>query len=358
MDKGIGLKLQSLLSSGLGKEKLTPLLLSCGMASDAHAILPMIKCEDLKIHYGDHVAVDSLSFEVTSGSVYGLIGPNGAGKTTTIKAIATLIEPTYGEIFVDHIPVLHQPEEARKIIGYMPDFPPVYDELRVEEFCDLFAHAYGLESGARARKVEECLRLTDLLDKRRALCKTLSRGMKQRALLAKTLVHDPSVLLLDEPAANLDPKARIDLRNLLRRLASSGKTVLVSSHVLTELEDLCDAIGIMNQGNMALSGSLEEVTASASTSASQVILLELAEPFPNLENLLSDSPSVSRVEARDEAARIFEITHPGDKSAAATLLTSLTGAGAKVCGFHLKQSKVEDLFLEIEAKGTSKETGL
>jgi ABC-2 type transport system ATP-binding protein len=180
--------------------------------------------------------------------------------------------------------------------------------------------------------------------------------MKQRALLAKTLVHEPSVLLLDEPAANLDPKARIDLRNLLRRLASSGKTVLVSSHVLTELEDLCDAIGIMNQGNMALSGSLGEVTASASSS--KVILLELAEPFPNLENLLSESPSVSQVEARDEAARIFEITHLGDKSEAAALLTTLTGAGAKVCGFHPKQSKVEDLFLEIEAKGTSKETGL
>ena len=356
MDKGIGLKLQSLLSLGLSKEKLTPLLLSCGMTSDAHAILPMIKCQDLKIHYGDHVAVDSLSFEVKRGSVYGLIGPNGAGKTTTIKAIATLIEPTYREILVDHIPVLHQPEEARKIIGYMPDFPPVYDELRVEEFCDLFAHAYGLDRDARAKKVEECLRLTDLLDKRRALCKTLSRGMKQRALLAKTLVHEPSVLLLDEPAANLDPKARIDLRNLLRRLASSGKTVLVSSHVLTELEDLCDAIGIMNQGNMALSGSLEEVTASASSS--KVILLELAEPFPNLENLLSESPTVSQVEARDEAARIFEITHLGDKSEAATLLTSLTGAGAKVCGFHPKQSKVEDLFLEIEAKGTSKKTGL
>ena len=169
-------------------------------------------------------------------------------------------------------------EEARRIIGYMPDFPPVYDDLTIEEFCDLFAHAYGLDRNARAKKVEECLRLTDLMDKRRALCKTLSRGMKQRALLAKTLVHEPSVLLLDEPAANLDPKARIDLRNLLRRLASSRKTVLVSSHVLSELEDLCDAIGIMRKGNMALSGSLEEVSASAS--ASRVIRIELAESFP------------------------------------------------------------------------------
>ena len=321
------------------------------MDYSAHSALPMIKCQDLKIHYGDHVAVDSLCFEVGKGSVYGLIGPNGAGKTTTIKAIATLIEPTYGEILVDGIPVLHQPEEARRIIGYMPDFPPVYDDLRIEEFCDLFAHAYGLDRNARAKKVEECLRLTDLMDKRRALCKTLSRGMKQRALLAKTLVHEPSVLLLDEPAANLDPKARIDLRNLLRRLASSGKTVLVSSHVLSELEDLCDAIGIMRKGNMALSGSLEEVSASAA--ASRVIRIELVESFPNLQNLLRESSSVSKVDSRDE--RIFEITHSGDRSEAASLLTTLTGAGAKVCKFHLKQSKVEDLFLEIESEDSSED---
>ena len=197
--------------------------------------------------------------------------------------------------------------------------------------------------------MEECLRLTDLMDKRRALCKTLSRGMKQRALLAKTLVHEPSVLLLDEPAANLDPKARIDLRNLLRRLASSGKTVLVSSHVLSELEDLCDAIGIMRKGNMALSGSLEEVSASASG----VIRIELAESFPNLQNLLRESSSVSKVDSKDE--RIFEITHSGDRSEAASLLTTLTGAGAKVCEFHLKQSKVEDLFLEIESEDSSED---
>ena len=317
------------------------------MDYSALSALPMIKCQDLKIHYGDHVAVDSLCFEVGNGSVYGLIGPNGAGKTTTIKAIATLIEPTYGEILVDGIPVLHQPEEARRIIGFMPDFPPIYDDLRIEEFCDLFAHAYGLDRNARAKKVEECLRLTDLMDKRRALSKTLSRGMKQRALLAKTLVHEPSVLLLDEPAANLDPKARIDLRNLLRRLASSGKTVLVSSHVLSELEDLCDAIGIMRKGNMALSGSLEEV------SASRVIRIELAESFPNLQNLLWESSSVSKVDSRDE--RIFEITHSGDCSEAASLLTTLTGAGAKVCEFHLKQSKVEDLFLEIESEDSSED---
>ena len=299
------------------------------------------------IHYGDQVAVNSLSFEVEKGSVYGLIGPNGAGKTTTMKAIATLIEPTYGEIFVDEISVLHQPEKARKIIGYMPDFPPVYEDLRIEEFCDLFAHAYGLQRDARSKKVDECLRLTNLLEKRRAFCKTLSRGMKQRALLAKTLVHEPSVLLLDEPAANLDPKGRFDLRTLLRRLASSGKTVLISSHILSELEGLCDSIGIMKKGSMTHSGSLEEITVSASTSV--VIRLELTHPFPSLKSILREYPSVSQVNSPENEERIFEITHLGDKTQAAALLTALTGAGAKICGFQLMKSKMEDLFLGLES---------
>ena len=168
--------------------------------------LPMISVQDLKIHYVDFVAVDRLTFEVEKGSVYGLIGPNGAGKTTTIKAIATLIEPTYGEITLDGTSVLHEPEQARKMLGYMPDFPPVYDDLRVEEFCDLFAHAYGLDPTERKNKVDECLNLTGLEDRRRDLCKALSRGMKQRALLAKTLVHDPRSCFWTNPRPTLIPK--------------------------------------------------------------------------------------------------------------------------------------------------------
>ena len=248
----------------------------------------MISVQDLKIHYGNFVAVDQLTFQVEKGSVYGLIGPNGAGKTTTIKALATLLEPTYGEINLGDVSVLHEPEEARKILGYMPDFPPVYDDLRVDEFCDLFAHAYGLDSSKRKSKVEECLGLTDLLDKRKVLCKSLSRGMKQRALLAKTLVHDPEVLLLDEPAANLDPKARIDLRNLLRKLASEGKTVLVSSHVLSELQDLCDTIGIMKDGTMIHSGTIDEI--AEKTNPARTVQVHLTEAFDGIEDCLKDFP--------------------------------------------------------------------
>ena len=311
----------------------------------------MIQVQDLKIHYGEFVAVDNLSFSVKKGSVFGLIGPNGAGKTTTIKAIATLIEPTYGEIKLGDTSVLHQPEEARSMLGYMPDFPPVYDDLRVEEFCDLFAHAYGQSATERKEKVDLALAQTDLADKRRDLCKSLSRGMKQRALLAKTLVHDPSVMLLDEPGANLDPKARIDMRNLLRKLADQGKTILVSSHVLTELEDLCDEIGIMRNGKMVVSGSLEEITQSKHTQ--RTLEIELLKSFPELPQWVEQHATLSGLKETNESKTHFQIIHSGSREEVPEILSQIVGLGVEVTSFTTRKSKVEDLFLEIESGSSS-----
>ena len=311
----------------------------------------MIQVEDLKIHYGEFVAVDNLSFSVKKGSVFGLIEPNGAGKTTTIKAIATLIEPTYGEIKLGDTSVLHQPEEARSMLGYMPDFPPVYDDLRVEEFCDLFAHAYGQSATERKEKVDLALAQTDLADKRRDLCKSLSRGMKQRALLAKTLVHDPSVMLLDEPGANLDPKARIDMRNLLRKLADQGKTILVSSHVLTELEDLCDEIGIMRNGKMVVSGSLEEITQSKHTQ--RTLEIELLKSFPELPQWVEQHATLSGLKETNESKTHFQIIHSGSREEVPEILSQMIGLGVEVTSFTTRKSKVEDLFLEIESGSSS-----
>lgn len=311
----------------------------------------MIQVEDLKIHYGEFVAVDNLSFSVKKGSVFGLIGPNGAGKTTTIKAIATLIEPTYGEIKLGDTSVLHEPEEARSMLGYMPDFPPVYDDLRVEEFCDLFAHAYGQSATERKKKVDLALAQTDLTDKRKDLCKSLSRGMKQRALLAKTLVHDPSVMLLDEPGANLDPKARIDMRNLLRKLADQGKTILVSSHVLTELEDLCDEIGIMRNGKMVVSGSLEEITQSKHTQ--RTLEIELLKSFPELPQWVEQHATLSGLKETNESKTHFQIIHSGSREEVPEILSQMIGLGVEVTSFTTRKSKVEDLFLEIESGSSS-----
>lgn len=311
----------------------------------------MIQVEDLKIHYGEFVAVDNLSFSVKKGSVFGLIGPNGAGKTTTIKAIATLIEPTYGEIKLGDTSVLHEPEEARSMLGYMPDFPPVYDDLRVDEFCDLFAHAYGQSATERKEKVDLALAQTDLTDKRKDLCKSLSRGMKQRALLAKTLVHDPSVMLLDEPGANLDPKARIDMRNLLRKLADQGKTILVSSHVLTELEDLCDEIGIMRNGKMVVSGSLEEITQSKHTQ--RTLEIELLKSFPELPQWVEQHATLSGLKETNESKTHFQIIHSGSREEVPEILSQMIGLGVEVTSFTTRKSKVEDLFLEIESGSSS-----
>lgn len=307
----------------------------------------MIQVRDLKVDYGDHVAVDGLTFQVERGEVYGLIGPNGAGKTTTIRAIATLLEPTYGEIQLGEVSVLHEPEEARGLLGYMPDFPPVYDDLRVDEFVELFAAAYDVPEDERAAEVERCLRATDLEDKRKAFCKTLSRGMKQRALLAKTLVHDPPVLLLDEPAANLDPKARIDLRNLLRRLADEGKAILVSSHVLTELQDLCDSIGIMRDGKMAVDGRLEEVVKRGSSN--QTLRIELLRPHPKALAQLAEHPIVDLPADLENQTTSITAGFRGDDEEAAALLRMLVEQGAPVKSFHEEKADVEDLFLAVEA---------
>jgi ABC-2 type transport system ATP-binding protein len=311
----------------------------------------MIQVEDLKIHYGEFVAVDNLSFTVKKGSVFGLIGPNGAGKTTTIKAIASLIEPTYGEIKLGETSVLHEPEEARRILGYMPDFPPVYDDLRVEEFCDLFAHAYGQSASERKDKVDLALAQTDLTDKRRDLCKSLSRGMKQRALLAKTLVHDPSVMLLDEPGANLDPKARIDMRNLLRKLADQGKTILISSHVLTELEDLCDEIGIMRNGKMVVCGSLEEITQSKETQ--RRLEIETLNPHPQFAEWVEQHPTLSDFKEINESKTRIQIIHSGNREEIPKILSQMIKLGVEVNSFTTRKSKVEDLFLEIESGSSS-----
>jgi ABC-2 type transport system ATP-binding protein len=313
----------------------------------------MIEVKDLTIHYGSFAAVEQLSFNVNSGSVFGLIGPNGAGKTSVLKAIATLLEPTFGEIIVQGQSVLHQPEQARSFLGYMPDFPPVYEDLKVWEFCDLFAQAYGLRGENRKIKVLESLHATGLNSQMDSLCKTLSRGMRQRALLAKTLVHGPSVLLLDEPAANLDPKSRIDLRNIIQSLAKEGKTVLLSSHILSEIEDTCDTLGFMRNGKMVQSGTLEEI--DQARKRKKIITIGLPSPFPNLQEIIASIPCLSVFETTDPMAKEIKVCFDGDEREAARVLNKLVQAGVPVSAFVMNKTRVEDLFLELESQPEGKE---
>src|ERR1051325_3334352 len=220
---------------------------------------PMIQIRHLRKQYKDLVALRDLNLELDSGDIFGFIGPNGAGKTTTIKMLATLPTPTSGRAMVDGIDVVRYPEQVRGIVGYMPDFFGVYDDIKVWEYLDFFAAAYRIPKNKRPQIIDDVLTLTDLNVKKDAYVESLSRGMKQRLCLAKTLVHDPKFLLLDEPASGLDPRARIEIKELLKELKAMGKTIIVSSHILPELSDFCNKIGIIEQGELIVSGDVQEI---------------------------------------------------------------------------------------------------
>ncbi len=221
--------------------------------------MSMIQIKDLTKTYRELTAVRGLNLTIDKGDVFGFIGPNGAGKTTTIKVLATLLEPTTGAAYVDGVDVVRNPLEVRRLIGYMPDFFGVYDDVKVWEYLDFFAAAYKIPVNKRKGIIDDVLELTDLTAKREAYVESLSRGMKQRLCLSKTLVHDPKVLLLDEPASGLDPRARIEFRALLKELQSMGKTIFVSSHILPELADFCNVVGIMERGHLIVSGRVDDI---------------------------------------------------------------------------------------------------
>jgi ABC-2 type transport system ATP-binding protein len=221
--------------------------------------VPAVSIRGLTKRYGDVVAVRDLDLEIERGTVYGLIGPNGAGKTTTFAVLASLLRPSAGSVQLLGIDPGDRPAEVRRIMGYMPDVLGVYDDLRVDEYLDFFASSYRIPKPRRPAVIEGLLELVDLVDKRRAAVNSLSRGMKQRLSLARALVHDPEVLILDEPASGLDPRARVELRNLLVELKDMGKTIVISSHILAELEEMCTEIAIMEAGKLLASGTPRQI---------------------------------------------------------------------------------------------------
>jgi ABC-2 type transport system ATP-binding protein len=219
----------------------------------------MVDIRGLWVYYGKQAAVQNLTLQIPRGEVFGFIGPNGAGKTTTIKVLATLLKPGSGTVLVDGINVWREPHTIRKNIGYVPDFFGVYEDLTVNEYLHFFAAAYRLPTEKRQGVINDVLSLTDLVEKREAMVDTLSRGMKQRLGIARVLIHDPKLLLLDEPASGLDPRARIELRELIKELRGMGKTIIVSSHILHELSQFCTRIGIIEAGKFVAQGSLDDI---------------------------------------------------------------------------------------------------
>ncbi|HET6381888.1 MAG TPA: ABC transporter ATP-binding protein [Armatimonadota bacterium] len=303
--------------------------------------MPMLRTVHLRKEYDKTVAVKDLNLELDTGDIFGFIGPNGAGKTTTIKMLATLLQPTSGSAFIDGIDVTQEPEAIRSVIGYMPDFFGVYDDMRVWEYLDFFAAAYKIPSERRPKLVSDVLELTDLVSKRDNFVEELSRGMKQRLCLAKTLVHDPKVLLLDEPASGLDPRARIEIKELLRELKAMGKTILISSHILPELADFCTKVGIIEQGQMVVCGSVSDIMREVT--GGKTLIVKAPGQLDEVAAVLADQPGVRRAVVIDGAVRV-EATPEIDN---ATLIRALFARGLDIQSFSEQDADLEDIFLKV-----------
>jgi ABC-2 type transport system ATP-binding protein len=257
----------------------------------------VIKTVNLTKRYGTLVALSNLNLEINEGDCFGFIGPNGAGKTTTIKILATLLQPTWGEARICDFVVGYQSRQIRPLIGYVPDYFGAYEDMVVQEYLEFFAASYNINGSARTKIVNDVLELTDLGYKRDALVDGLSRGMKQRLSIARVLVHDPKLLLLDEPAGNLDPRARIEMRELLKELRRMGKTILISSHILPELADLCNTVGIIERGELLYSGPVADILRRAKTGL--VLHVGVSSNQEQAAAMLSQDPNVLNVAANN-----------------------------------------------------------
>lgn len=302
---------------------------------------PALVIERLRVDFPGVVAVSDLSLTVEVSDICGLIGPNGAGKTTTMRAVSGLQESTHGLVRVDGHELAREPEELKRRLGFMPDFCPVYDQLTATEFLDHFARAYQVPN--RSKRITECLEQTWLTEKRDALCEELSRGMKQRLVLAKTLLPDPQMLLLDEPASGLDPLGRIELRKLLLQLRDTGKTVLISSHILTELSGFCNKAAIMERGKLVVSGTIAEL---GQKMTARRICLKWRNPDDKALEILKTA-NVNKLQPVPQGAT-FEFN--GNTEALDGLLKSLVMEGVRVTEWRTGSDDLEQIFLQSGAK--------
>jgi ABC-2 type transport system ATP-binding protein len=296
----------------------------------------------LKKFYGRTRAVDGISFEFGAGQIFGFVGPNGAGKSTTMRILATLDEPSAGEAYIDGISVIEEPEKTHRLLGYVPDSLPTHRDISVHEYLDFFARAYGVKNPKRAQVVEGIEEFTNLVGIRDKHLSALSKGMKNRVSVARALVHDPPVLVMDEPAAGLDPRARIELRELLKVLAGQGKAVLISSHILTELAEICTGALIIERGKMLRAGTLEEILAQ--DQAHKKLLVRPLKDATALCTRLLELPHVENAEVREGAV---EVDFTGDDAQSCELLAALVKEGFAVTEFRPLRADLEDIFMNV-----------
>jgi ABC-2 type transport system ATP-binding protein len=302
----------------------------------------MIETKGLTKYYGSLGALVDLDLQIQGGDIFGFIGPNGAGKTTTMRILATLLEPSRGHAFINGMDVRKKGKQVRRCVGYMPDFMGVYDDLKVFEYLEFFAAAFGIERKQRKAVVEGVLELTDLQTKRAATVDSLSRGMQQRLQLARVLIHDPKVLILDEPASGLDPRARIEIRELLRELKRMGKTIMISSHILSELEEMCDHVGLIEHGSLIFSGTLEEV--QQRLGIHMKFRVRVAGDTDKAVELLTALPEVEAAQRMDDH---ISVTFQEGRKSDGLIARTLVGAGLDVIELVPERVKLDEAFLQL-----------
>ena len=311
----------------------------------------MIEARGLAKRFGDRLALRGIDLAAEKGDVVGLIGPNGAGKTTTIKVLATLVAPDAGTATIAGLDVTRDPAAIRAAIGYMPERFGLYDELTIGEYLEFFARLHGLVGRARTTRIEQVLELTDLAGKRADGCDALSKGVRQRLYVAKTLLHDPPVLLLDEPASGLDPRARIEFRELVRELGAQGKTVLISSHILSELEAVCNKVAVIEDGRVRYAGPTREITAQLGALVVKVTLLDDG-AARSAAAILEPLAGISGLRVERDLVR-FDLTAPGDapdggaRALVPPIHRSLVTGGVPVVSFEVASPGLEQLFLRV-----------
>ena len=309
--------------------------------------MPMIETINLTKKYGELVALNNLNMSIKEGACFGFIGPNGAGKTTTIKILATLLKPTWGEARLAGKVIGYQNSDIRPLIGYVPDFMGAYEDMVVSEYLEFFAACYDLHGKQRLQVVGDVLDLTDLNYKSNAEVNGLSRGMKQRLSIARVLLHDPKVLLLDEPASGLDPRARIEIRELLKELRRMGKTIVISSHILHELSELCDHVGIIEQGDMLFSGTVEEALAQAKVGQTVHIVVESR--AEDAKKLLESVAGIMDVAlAQDNGELRLDVTiDPESGLPVSDLPNRLIAQGFRLSSMHQEKVNLETAFMRL-----------
>ena len=308
----------------------------------------IIEIQGLTKKYGTLTALDELNLTIQEGEVFGFIGPNGAGKTTTMRILTTLLKPTSGKAWVAGHSVMDDPRGVRQAIGYMPDFFGVYDDMKVWEYLDFFAACYDIPHSTRVGMIDDLLALVDLGHKKEAYVDSLSRGMKQRLCLARTLAHDPQVLILDEPASGLDPRARIEIRELLRELKNMGKTIFFSSHILSEVADICTSIAILEAGKLVAHGNMEEM--KRQIRAHRLIQIRvLGDLNPVQEFLLrhEDVHAILNGEEIDLPLDTIRFDFGGNDEALSSLLTEMVSSGIRLITFQEESGDLEDVFLHV-----------